>query len=340
MSSDATYAATKRQTIERLHAIVDCPLAELDTAVSRAYAADAAVRAFHPVNDIAGAADIASKLWAPIRQSFPDIERRDWVVASGEYQDRTFVCALSLLQGTFATDWHGIPATHGVAALRCGEFNELRDGQIVSTHMIIDTLDLMLQAGCCPIGPSLGAEHAWEAPATQDGAVLDGVDSAAGVATMKVIKAMHNGLMAFDGDSLASMDHARFWTPNFMWYGPAGIGTTRGLSGFEAHHQIPFLRGFPDRKVASHIANVADSNYAVTGGWPSVVATHSGPDWLNVGPTGRKIAMRVMDFYRLDDGLIAENWVPIDITDILRQMGIDLFGRIRHRRGVPRRDVS
>ena len=132
------------------------------------------------------------------------------------------------------------------------------------------------------------------------------------------------------------MHHAQYWTPDFMWYGPAGIGTTRGLAGFEAYHQVPFLRAFPDRRVANHIANVGDGNYVVTGGWPSVVATHSGPDWLNTGPTRRHIEMRVMDFYRVADGHIAENWVPIDICDILRQMGIDVFARLRHLAGEPR----
>ena len=153
---------------------------------------------------------------------------------------------------------------------------------------------------------------------------------------MAVVKKMHAGLLSFDGEDIESMDHGKFWTPNFMWYGPAGIGTTRGLDGFRAHHQIPFLRAFPDRDVASHIANVADGNYAITGGWPSVVATHAGPDWLNLAPTGKRVTMRVMDFYRVEDGLIAENWVPIDIIDILCQLGVDVFGRLRHLQGRSR----
>ena len=187
-----------------------------------------------------------------------------------------------------------------------------------------------------PISPSLGAEGAWLNPATHDGVDLDSVDPEKGARALKLVKDMHAGLLAFDGKDLASMHHAQYWTKNFMWYGPAGIGTSRGLQGFEAHHQIPFLRAFPDRKVANHIANVCDGNYVVTGGWPSVVATHSGPDWLNVGPTGRHIEMRVMDFYRVENDLIAENWVPIDIINILLQMGVDVFARLRHLQGEHR----
>jgi hypothetical protein len=33
---------------------------------------------------------------------------------------------------------------------------------------------------------------------------------------------------------------------------------------------------------------------------------------------------------RLHRGLIAENWVPIDIIDILKQLGVDAFARMRH----------
>ena len=36
-----------------------------------------------------------------------------------------------------------------------------------------------------------------------------------------------------------------------------------------------------------------------------------------IGPSGRDITMRVIDFYLHHEGLIRENWVPIDIIDIL-----------------------
>ena len=46
--------------------------------------------------------------------------------------------------------------------------------------------------------------------------------------------------------------------------------------------------------------------------------------------------MRVTDFYRIQDGPIAENWLPIDIANILLQMGVDIFARMRHLKGQPR----
>lgn len=339
MNDSGIHAAIKKAVVNKLRSICSTSIENLADKVADLYSDDARLFAFHPVNEHGGSAAIADGLWRPIRQSFPDIERRDQIVIAGEYDGRDFVCSYSDLQGTFEHDWLDIPASHGVANLRCCEVNEVANGKIVQAHVLIDVLDLMHQAGCWPISPSLGAEGAWRTPATQDGVNLDSVDPETGAAALKLCKDMHGGLLAFDGKDLSSMHHAQFWTPNFMWYGPAGVGTSRGLKGFEAHHQIPFLRAFPDRKVANHIANVYDGNYVVTGGWPSVVATHSGPDWLNTGPTGRRIEMRVMDFYRVEDGLIAENWVPIDIANILLQMGIDVFARLRHLNGKQRRSL-
>ena len=339
MSDAAVHAANKRAVVENLRGIVRSNIDDLDKAVSATYSGEAELFAFHPVNEVHGAGNISAALWRPIRESFPDVERRDQIVLAGDYDDRAFVCSYSQLQGTFLRDWHGIPATNGVANLRCCEINEVDNGKIVRSHVLIDVLDLMYQARCWPISPSLGTEGAWRSPATQDGVDLDSVDPGDGTAALRLVKDMHAGLLAFDGKDLSSMHHAQYWTSDFLWYGPAGIGTSRGLKGFEAHHQIPFLRAFPDRRVGNHIANVADGNYVITGGWPSVVATHTGPDWLNVGPTGRRIEMRVMDFYRVEDGLIVENWVPIDIVNILLQMGVDVFARLRHLRGQPRKSL-
>lgn len=336
MTDSNQHAANKAAVVANLRELLNSSIHEFDDVVQATYADQAALCAFHPVNDHTGAAAIGSALWRPIREAFPDAERRDQIVIGGEFDGADYVCTLSQIQGTFAQDWHGIPASHGVVSLSCGEVNRIENGKIVAAHVLIDLLDLMHQVGRWPLSPSLGAEGMWRSPATQDGVRLDTADPQGGAAALKIVKDMHEGLLAFDGEDLASMHHAQYWTKNFMWYGPSGIGTSRGLKGFEAHHQIPFLRAFPDRKVANHIANVSDGDYVITGGWPSVIATHTGPDWLNVGPTGKSIDMRVMDFYRLENGLIAENWVPIDIVHILLQMEVDVLARVRHLRGDPR----
>jgi hypothetical protein len=147
------------------------------------------------------------------------------------------------------------------------------------------------------------------------------------------------------------MPQKEHWHPRMMWYGPSGIGTTRGLQGFVDYHQLPFRIAFPNRKgggqwneiaeakvrhKGGHYIRIGDGPYSVTGGWPSVFAMHTGDDFLGVGPTGRAVMMRVMDFYLHHEGLIRENWVPLDILDLLKQMGVDVIARMQSqfRRGA------
>ena len=57
-------------------------------------------------------------------------------------------------------------------------------------------------------------------------------------------------------------------------------------------------------------------------------ATHSG-DYLGAPATHRPIGMRVMDWWRVTDETIAENWVLIDLPELLLQMGVDVLERGR-----------
>ena len=67
----------------------------------------------------------------------------------------------------------------------------------------------------------------------------------------------------------------------------------------------------------------------MTGCWHSIDAVHGAKDWLGYAPTGKSVTMRVMDFYHHHEGLIRENWVPIDIVHILKQLDIDVFELIK-----------
>ncbi len=332
------HTANKLAVAAGLQNVFSSDIAKLNESVSSIYADDVTVNAFHPVNELEGAKDVADALWRPLRIAFPNMERRDQIVVAGSYEGKDFVCAMTFLQGVMREPWLDVPPTHEIVSLRCCEIHEVADSRIVESHVLIDTLDFLRQVGFWPIAPSLGTEAPWAGPMTGDG-VLHACDFDRGQKALKLVKAMHAGLGKFDGKDLKSMDHARYWEPGFMWYGPSGIGTSKGLSGFEAHHQIPFLRAFPDRRLNVHVANICDGDYVVTGGWPSVIGTHSGPDWLGLGPTGREVHFRVMDFYRVSAGFIAENWVPIDIADVLRQLGVDVFARVRHFAGKPREQL-
>jgi predicted ester cyclase len=54
--------------------------------------------------------------------------------------------------------------------------------------------------------------------------------------------------------------------------------------------------------------------------------THRG-DYLGTPATGRAMTCRVMDFWRVQDGTIRENWVLLDLIDLFAQMGVDLLAK-------------
>jgi hypothetical protein len=83
------------------------------------------------------------------------------------------------------------------------------------------------------------------------------------------------GLMQFDGKSLESMGMTRFWTPQFQWYGPGGIGSARGHHNYEHVHQGPFLKAFPDRIGGNHKCRIGDGAFVASfGRWLDRPARH------------------------------------------------------------------
>lgn len=340
----------RRPILEGLCGLPESTSSDLPGRLERLYAPGAQWRGAHPLNILTGAVEIGHVAWGPLLHAFPDLERRDLIFVGGHFEGRYYVAAMGHFCGTFRHDWLTIPATGRPATVRYGEVHEVRDGRIVQSNCLWDLLDLMRQAGVWPLAPSLGTEGLWLGPRGGDGIRLEVEDTGAGAENLAQTLAMHGTLFAYEDregrgrEGLLAMPQKDYWHPKMMWYGPAGIGTARGLGGFVDLHQMPFRVAFPrprteaeagavaaerTRMGGGHYIRIGDGAMSVTGGWPSRVDLHAGPGFMGLPATGRTVGMRVMDFYRHDDGLIRENWVPIDIIDLMMQLGVDLFGRMR-----------
>jgi len=191
----------------------------------------------------------------------------------------------------------------------------------------------MMQAGAWPMAPSLGREWHVPAPASNDGIVAGPYDDGEGARTCQHIIDMLDHLKKHPGQGGPEvMEMPRFWHPRMTWYGPSGIGTGRGIEGFRKWHQIPFLNGMPDRGQYVDEINYhffGDRNFAAVTGWPDMYQTITHDGWLGIPPIGKKIEMRSLDFWRVEDGLIRENWVLVDLLHMYHQIGVDVFSRMR-----------
>ena len=348
------HVTHKRRVWAAMQAIAAASSQELANVIAAAYHPQAQWRGSHPWNEMTGLEAIEKTVWQDLKHSFPDFERRDNIVIGGSYEGRDYVAMQGHLVGRFSRDWQGLPATEQVIYLRYGEVHQIVDGKIILSTVLIDVLDFIRQAGFWPLPPSLGQEGLWATPFNGNGQFFQSQDVQESADSLALTMAMQATLGAYDDtngtgrEGLLTMPQSKYWHPKMMWYGPSGIGTARGLEGFVDCHQLPFRSVFVNNPTgrdnfpkavdpatgqpispAKHYIRVGDGAFSVTGGWPSRRLLHSGGNWLGLPATHRTVTMRVMDFYLAHEGLIRENWVPIDIINVLLQLDVDILARVR-----------
>lgn len=297
-------------------------------------APEAEVRLCFPFEEMIGAAAFYDSVYAPLFAAWPDLERRDTIVMAGTTPEGAdWVGCGGYYTGTFQQPWLDIPPTGNQAAMRFHEFYRMEQGRVVEIQALWDIPEVMLQANAWPLAPSLGREWQVPGPATQDGHVPGPHDEARSTATCQHIIEMLTAMKRHPSEGGPEvMELEKFWHPRMNWYGPSGIGTGRGVVGFRNWHQIPFLNGMPDRgqyvdQITYHF--FGDGDYAAVTGWPNMIQTLSHDGWLGIAPVGKRITMRSLDFWRLEQGLIRENWVLVDLLDVYDQIGVDVFRRMR-----------
>lgn len=297
-------------------------------------AADHEMTACHPINHGTGADFHETALLAPLAAAIADLEVRPDIRVRGAFKGGGWLATTGHLAGRFVAPLFGIPPTGRATWLRFGRFDRLRPGasvgdpgSVVETLLLLDLPALMVEAGCWPLGAALGPSPVAAGPAGHDG-LRPGDDPELTRHSLGLVESMIAGLMRFDGTDLATTDMRKTWTPDFWWYGPVPIGTFQGLAAYEIGHQGPFLRAFPDRVGGNHRARIAQGRFVASTGWPSMTATHKGGDWLGLAPTGRPVTMRIMDWWACRGGLLAENWIMIDIPELLLQLDVDVFARM------------
>ncbi|MCT4683850.1 MAG: ester cyclase [Roseicyclus sp.] len=299
-------------------------------ATAALFAPEARLHLCHPFGELTGPDALIDAALGPLMAALPDLERRDMIVVAGTTPEGAdWIGCMGNYMGRFAAPFLGIPPTGRLAHMRYHEFFRLEDGRVTEMQAIWDIPELMMQAGAWPLAPQLGAFLATPAPMSGDGLAVSGNGDAA----MTRVIEMLTDLCKHPADpDPAVMRLGAHWHPRVNWYGPAGIGTARGIDGFRAHHQVPFLRAFPDRKLdamgdlMSHW--IAEGEYVAETGWPNMRLTHKGGGFLGLAPSGREVTLRSLDFWRVEGGLIRENWVLVDLLDFCRQIGLDVLARM------------
>jgi predicted ester cyclase len=285
----------------------------------------------HPFDRMTGPEALAERFYAPLLHAIPDLERREEIVVAGQAGTAGWIGCGGHYTGVFERPWLDIPPTGHIVTMRYCEFFRVEDGRVTALRALVDIPEVMMQAGAWPMAPSLGREYAVPGPATQDGLDPRADDPNRAAASLAHVDSMLKGLGRHAEEGPAGMQLDRHWHPRLMWYGPAGIGSGRRISGFRYWHQIPFLSAMPDRRQIEDTddAFFAEGDYVAYCGMPALACRLTGDGWLGLAPSGQPLEIHSLDFWRLENGLIRENWVLVDLLHVKAQLGIDVLARMR-----------
>ena len=134
--------------------------------------------------------------------------------------------------------------------------------------------------------------------------------------TQEIIESMVDGL-----NDHRIEDIGEFFSENFRWMGNFGCGTKSGLKEFQDNWQKPFQEAFSN-KVCIDEARLFMGEWAAAFGKQEAV--HSG-EFMGIKPTGKKVEIRYMDFWKVSEGKIKDNWVMVDFPFVMKQLGDDIF---------------
>ncbi|WP_298922480.1 ester cyclase [uncultured Roseobacter sp.] len=334
-SVNATEALALKSLIEPYRAaLFDFDARQALSAIEHLAAPDVQLRMCSPFGEFSDPRCFFEATYGALSKAMPDLECRDYIRISGSSQsDQTWVGIMGNILGTFSAPFLNIPPTGHLAYMRYHEFYRFNERRIVEVQAIWDLPELMMQAQAWPLAPSLGREWCVPAPSSLDGIQYSNADPAQSAAALSIVEEMLEQMKSYPANGgPETMQLERFWHPKMNWYGPSGIGSSRGFDGFTDRHMRPWVDGMPnwseqDFQNLCHF--FADGSYVGETGWPAMRQTLVAGGFLGIPPTGQTLDIRGLDFWRLDGGLIRENWVMVDLIHMHEQLGVDVFARMR-----------
>lgn len=133
--------------------------------------------------------------------------------------------------------------------------------------------------------------------------------------TLKVVQEMEKAL------GRSEEDLSPWFHEDFVWEANYGSGIKYGLDEFNRNWWDPFRVHFGEMKFRTE-------RYLEDGDWAACYgACHAVliADFMGVRATGQRIRIPYIDFWRVEDGRIAENRVSVDFAAVLAQLGRDVF---------------
>lgn len=325
-------ATAKKVVLNHFMSVDSASLQNLTSAMARNTHPNCQFHFVHPFSSTASLEEASNNFWLPLRQSFAPLQRRQDIFFAGlndlDDGETLWVVSMGHFLGRFDSPFLGVRPTGHATMLRYVEFNKIKDEKIIDSTLFFDVMNFMHQAGAEVIPPSTAATMVTPGPRNHGGLLFNTQKPAEGIKTLKLFQRMINRLLSVDvhtTDTDLSLD----WTDDMIWWGPGGIGAPYTQKSYLEQHCVPFESGLKWGDFFGHRCEIAEGNFGGFFGWPTFDVTSLG-GYIGLAPrSDKKVEMRVVDLYRREKSLIAENWNFIDHLHFLDQLGIDLIERQR-----------
>ncbi|MXW84630.1 MAG: ester cyclase [Boseongicola sp. SB0673_bin_14] len=333
--SERDLQDAKRLVLDHYEAVDAASPGKLAMAFARYTATDMPWRGMHPFNEQTGADAVAEAFLEPLAGAMGPLQRRPDIFFAGMNRiagkHGLWVVQMGHLMGLWDQPFLGMPPSRKIAFLRYVDFHRVENGAIMEAACFTDLIALAYQAGLRPLPPQTGAAILTPGPRTHDGLLHGAHDPADGQKTMDLIDGMIDELI--DLGAASPIEHLRrWWQPDMCWFGPGGIGASAFFKGYHRGHTSPFEEGLEFIRHCGHVARLAEGNYGGFFGWPSMTMRATG-GFMGMPANGSPSDMRIVDLYRREGDLLAENWIFIDLLHFFAMQGLDILERLRE---VPR----
>jgi len=258
----------------------------------------------------------------PYNMAFDNTTFNQMIFAAEETTATTTTYANTRWKGPFCTVE---PSTDMMpATMRIFDFYLMRGDHIFYNWMMIDTVDLMLQAGVRALPKSPLREGFVRPPNAMDGipapiSRISSMDDAA-IAKEIVRQALTQDLIGEDSSS------SSFWTDDMTWYGPVGYGMATNKQEYEDVFISSLRSAFSDRQLEIDILT-CEGTYCGVNGYLHGVNTG---DFLGEKASNQQVKLRFGLHYRVDtkNGVIPEGYAIFDLPGFFIQNGINLYERM------------
>lgn len=125
-------------------------------------------------------------------------------------------------------------------------------------------------------------------------------------------------------DNLNQLVKSRMHT-DIAWFGPQPINALKGVEAVISDYWQPLYHSFPDikRKCDVFLGSESCGEY-----WVSACGYFTGTfarNWLGIPATGEKTNIHFGQHYRVEEGMIVENYLILDIISVMRQAGFQVL---------------